>query len=331
MAITISRADYDELWKQCNPTNQPANNSKSGEIVESVPSQIGQGYIRSIPLRGMTLSILKYQLHDDLFIQDESAGSEWEFGFNVSGNRCGKRTGENFIGWGTYENEGIYTTYADEAILKIDIHLSTPDQLCQLINEELEEVSPEIRQLIEGSNQSFFCDINSITPEMRSVLAQILHCPFTGKTKQIYLEGKCLELIALRLAQFEQGNPYIRKPLCSLKPDDVDRIYLARDIITKNAESPPSLIQLARQVGLNDFKLKLGFRQIFGTTVFGYVHRHRMETARQLLRDRRLNVREVAQAVGYANQSRFAAAFRKQFGINPKAFSVTSITNQGVD
>jgi AraC family transcriptional regulator, transcriptional activator of the genes for pyochelin and ferripyochelin receptors len=56
-----------------------------------------------------------------------------------------------------------------------------------------------------------------------------------------------------------------------------------------------------------------------------------METARQLLSDRRLNVREVAQAVGYANQSRFAAAFRKQFGINPKAFSVTSITNQGVD
>jgi AraC family transcriptional regulator, transcriptional activator of the genes for pyochelin and ferripyochelin receptors len=155
---------------------------------------------------------------------------------------------------------------------------------------------------------------------MRSVLDQILNCPFTGNTRRIYLESKCLELIALKLEQFKQGDRYDRKPLCSLKPDDVDRIYLARDIITQNVHNPPSLMQLARQVGLNDFKLKLGFRQIFRTTVFGYLHRHRMERARQLLSDRRMNVKEVAQAVGYANQSRFAAAFRKQFGINPKAY-----------
>lgn len=77
---------------------------------------------------------------------------------------------------------------------------------------------------------------------------------------------------------------------------------------------------LARQVNLNDYKLKVGFKSVFGTTVFGCLHQHRMETAQQLLSQGHLNVKEVAQQVGYASQSRFAAAFRKQFGLNPKAY-----------
>jgi AraC family transcriptional regulator, transcriptional activator of the genes for pyochelin and ferripyochelin receptors len=153
MAITLSRADYDELWKQYNPIVQSASGSKDDESVMVVPSQLGQGEVRLIPLRGMELSILNYQLHDDWFIKEQSVGTEWEFGFNISGNRGGKRTGESFIGWGNYENEGIYETYANDAILKIDINLYAPSCLYQLIGEELEEVS-QIRELVEGNHQS---------------------------------------------------------------------------------------------------------------------------------------------------------------------------------
>ncbi len=107
----------------------------------------------------------------------------------------------------------------------------------------------------------------------------------------------------------------------SLKPDDIEQIHLAKAILTANFHNPPSLIELARQVSLNDYKLKQGFRQVFGTTVFGYLYQYRMEKARQLLAEQRLNVGEVAQAVGYANQSRFAVAFRKQYGVNPKSLT----------
>lgn len=86
-------------------------------------------------------------------------------------------------------------------------------------------------------------------------------------------------------------------------------------------DDPPSLLALARQVGLNDFKLKRGFRQVFGTTAFGYLHDQRMERARQLLEERRFNVTEVACTVGYANPSHFAAAFKRKFGVNPGAYS----------
>lgn len=319
MAITISRADYDELWREHNPA-QTSTSSGFSEKIEVMPQSLGQGWIHSIQLRGMELSIFKYQLHDDLFIKNQTFGVEWEFGFNLSGNRSGKRTGENFIAWGNYEGEGTWETYANDPILKIDLHINSPDHLHQLVSETLEELPKEIRRLIEDYNGNCFGDINVITSAMRSALKQILYCPFQGKTKQIYLESKCLELIALKLEQLKERDKQTGT-LCALKPDDIDRIHLAKTILTTHLDNPPSLMELARQVSLNDYKLKVGFRQVFGTTVFGYLHQYRMEKARQLLNERRMSVKEVAQAIGYANQSRFAAAFRKQFGVNPKAFS----------
>jgi len=77
-------------------------------------------------------------------------------------------------------------------------------------------------------------------------------------------------------------------------------------------------VELARLAGLNDYKLKAGFRQVFGTTVFGYLRQQRLEQARQLLQAQEISVTEAAATVGYSSQGHFAAAFRKQFGINPK-------------
>jgi AraC-like DNA-binding protein len=320
MAITISRANYDELWREHNPAPQTSTHLGFSEQIEVIPQSLGQGWIQSIQLRGMAVSIFNYRLHDDLFIRDQIFGTEWEIGFHLSGNRSGKQTGENFIGWGQCEGEEIWETYANDPILKIDLSLNSPDELHRLISETLEELPRGIRQLIEDCNDNYFSETNLITPAMRSILEQILHCPFQGKTKQIYLEGKCLELIALKLEQLKDRDQQTGMPY-PLKSDDVDRIHLAKTILTTRLDNPPSLMELARRVSLNDYKLKIGFRQVFGTTVFGYLHQYRMEKARQLLIEQRMNVKEVAQAIGYANQSRFAVAFRKQFGVNPKAFS----------
>jgi AraC-like DNA-binding protein len=82
-------------------------------------------------------------------------------------------------------------------------------------------------------------------------------------------------------------------------------------------ESPPSIIELSRRVGLNDFKLKIGFKAIYGTTVYGLLRDERLEKARLLLEMNSMNVGEVAYSVGYSNPSHFANAFKKKFGINP--------------
>lgn len=80
---------------------------------------------------------------------------------------------------------------------------------------------------------------------------------------------------------------------------------------------PPSLLELSRMVGLNDFKLKIGFKDHYGTTVFGYLRDMRMEHAMMLLLEGEANVTDAAARVGYANLSHFSEVFRKKYGINP--------------
>ncbi|MEH2447971.1 MAG: AraC family transcriptional regulator [Nostoc sp.] len=203
-----------------------------------------------------------------------------------------------------------------EHFLKVDIHLTSSELLnnfARCINQEL---PPDLIKLIEGKTRQNYIEDNLLTPAMILPLQQIINCPFQGMTKQIYLEAKCLELIALKLEQLTKTKNASIKSI-TLKPKDIEKIHHARDILIFQQENPPSLLDLALKVGINDNKLKIGFRQVFGTTVFGYLHNHRMEIARQLLQDGKMHVATVANAVGYANPSHFAAAFKRKFGVSP--------------
>jgi AraC-like DNA-binding protein len=139
-----------------------------------------------------------------------------------------------------------------------------------------------------------------------------------GYLREIELQ-QGLELIAILIAHETEIRNGSSNPQ-PLKPDVVDRIYHAREILLQRLDNPPSLNQLARQVGLNECTLKRGFRSCFGTTVFGYLRNYKLEQARQLLEAGDMKVTEIARAVGYTSRSPFAAAFRKQFGMNPKEY-----------
>lgn len=82
-------------------------------------------------------------------------------------------------------------------------------------------------------------------------------------------------------------------------------------------EDPPAISALAKRAGINEFKLKHGFKRIFGRTIFGYLREYRLETAKALIEKRDMNVAEIALEVGYGNPAHFAQAFRLQYGINP--------------
>ncbi len=154
---------------------------------------------------------------------------------------------------------------------------------------------------------------------MRLTLQQILECPHTGFIKRLYLESKALELLSL---QFQQAVDQVESgcQLAYISGADVDRIHAAKKILDDRLIDPPSLLELAHLVRLNDFKLKQGFKQVYGTTVFGYVYEQRMQWAQILLQEHQMNVEEIARTIGYANRSSFAAAFRRKFGINPKSY-----------
>jgi AraC-like DNA-binding protein len=156
---------------------------------------------------------------------------------------------------------------------------------------------------------------------IQSVMHQIENARLSEELRAIFLTSKAYELIALGL-----GRLCLAHYDCSLSPGDIERLKRAREILNENLTNPPSIIELAHEVGINDFKLKKGFKALFDTTPFGYLKECRMLAARSELLKGRNTVTAVANQVGYTNLGHFAAAFRKQFGTTPqdmKKFSQT--------
>lgn len=318
MTITLSQHDY---WELCQNVEEQSASTEKFETTWKYPEQLGQGYRREIELRdGLELMITNCQLHDAITLQLPEREHPLEYSFHLAGGftnqRSAVRTGHYLLcGSGLAPVET--SIWADVEQFDVTVHIDPTLFTTWLAPSD--PIPPELQHLKQSSSQIYYVGSGVITGAMQTALQQILHCPFQGITKRMYLESKVWELMALLVEQElarhqSKRNPYL------LKPDDVDRIHQAKAILLQHLDNPPSLIDLARQVGLNDCTLKRGFRQVFGTTAFGCLHEYRLDQARQLLEERRLNVSEVAQAIGFANRSYFAAAFRKRFGVTPREY-----------
>lgn len=157
-----------------------------------------------------------------------------------------------------------------------------------------------------------------ITPAIKATLYEIMHCNKKGHIKRLFLEAKILELFMLQAEQAEHNQKHI---CASLKRPDIEKVYAVKAFLEENFLQDFTLLDLSRLVGLNDFKLKKGFRELFGTTVFGYLNDLRMEQGKRMLLEKQ-TVSEVADILGYSQPHHFSAAFKKKFGYLPSRLKV---------
>lgn len=317
MTITLSHTDLWDLFAS-ESTIQVLNKSES---ISQHPQQLGKGYLHDIELgAGVWLQIIDEVLHDNLVVKLPVRKHPIESIFRLSGssrvNDVGIKAGQHqLIGSGIATVDRVEDPKLERRV-EVNIHME-PDVLKDFFAEPSGDLPPELQFLIKDNDWQNYLAPTAITPTMQMTLQQILHCPYEGITKKIYLQGKVFELLALQLEPLLKQN----KPKSDrLKPKDIDRIHHAKEILLARLENPPSLLELARAVGLNDYKLKIGFHQVFGTTVFGYLHNYRLERSRQLLEAGDLTVTEVTRAIGFANRSYFATAFKRKFGVNPNDY-----------
>ncbi|MGV7106259.1 helix-turn-helix transcriptional regulator [Flavobacterium sp. U410] len=157
-----------------------------------------------------------------------------------------------------------------------------------------------------------------ISPSMAIVLNQIFNYNQNSSLKTLYLKGKCYELMSLYFNQNEDANaencPFL------IDEENVLKIKKAKEIVISRLAEPPGLQELADEVGLSLKKLKVGFKQIYGDTVFNFLFDYKMEVARKMLDSGSYNVNEVGLKVGYSTSSHFIAAFKKKYGVTPKKY-----------
>ncbi len=169
----------------------------------------------------------------------------------------------------------------------------------------------------------FFVSV-ATTPELMQAVNSLVSRPVRGLGESLYLECKSQEIILLLMSHLSSKQPPIGNRI-PLFQSDIDRIYEARELLERNMESPPSLVRLAQLTGINEFKLKKGFRQIFGTTPYRHLRSIRLETARKYLESGEMNVCEACLAVGYSNLGNFISLFRKRYGITPGSLLRSSL------
>ncbi|MEY2703931.1 MAG: hypothetical protein RLY43_2570 [Bacteroidota bacterium] len=157
-----------------------------------------------------------------------------------------------------------------------------------------------------------------ITPSMAIVLNQIFNYNQNSSIKNLYLKGKSYELLSLFFNSNEDPNaeycPFL------IDEENVLKIKKAKELIISNMAEPPGLQELADSVGISLKKLKVGFKQIYGDTVFNFLFDYKMDYARKMLDSGTYNVNEVGLKVGYSTSSHFIAAFKKKFGTTPKKY-----------
>jgi AraC-like DNA-binding protein len=163
-----------------------------------------------------------------------------------------------------------------------------------------------------------------LTTAARFAAESIRRCPFAGTSRGLALEARCNDMLAEFITALDTlARPGLPAPRLPLR-ETQEQVQAAAAVLLQDLEHPPSLAALARTVGLSESTLKRSFRQVYGTTPFGYLRARRMEAARTLLEKGEATVIEAAAFVGYSNPSNFAAAFRRQFGLNPKTFQLKS-------
>jgi AraC-like DNA-binding protein len=216
----------------------------------------------------------------------------------------------------------VLSFYADE---KVEfIHTIKPDNPLQCIviatatrnlphlpNQEGELFSQFLHQLVHPKDHYVHGAHFYMIPEMMNILENVFKTQYHGKTKMMFFRSQMTALLSHFFGQ-----------LADLKDDTIqesvqEKLLQAKEILSNNLESPPSLSELSRQIGMNTFKLKKNFKDLFGVPVFKYLQNKRMSKAHQLLNQKELSVQEVAWEVGYSSLSSFSNAFTKKFGYRP--------------
>ncbi|MEM6836167.1 MAG: AraC family transcriptional regulator [Cyanobacteria bacterium P01_C01_bin.120] len=331
MEVSLAFTDIQQATKEFQQQAGGDCQRQSRETVLVFPATLGQGYLQNINLRkGLDLFIYECDLNQDLILDFRKLSLEnslINLTFCLSGKYTGTMPGikekldicsrQTTFATVPYA-AGTSELLAGEKISMIELVIS-PTCMLTLVERELNMLPIGWQQHLKNASSTPCFQPNHTTFEIEQILQAILHCPHQGFIKQLYLEGKALELIALYFAQLiDSPSDTLQSP--RIKRKDLDSLHQAKSILLETMDNPPSLAELARRVGVNERKLQRGFQQLFGTTVFGVLHDFRMERARQLLESDQMTIGAIADAVGIAHRGYFATAFKRKFGSTPREY-----------
>jgi AraC-like DNA-binding protein len=153
--------------------------------------------------------------------------------------------------------------------------------------------------------------------EYRRLMQEVVEVEDNNPMRLAIIQNRIMLLIErffLRIYE-RRKNSYFNIPLSKA---DIDRVMQVEAVLTRDIFEPaPTISQLARMVSISESKLKKDFKLIYGSPVYEYFQKVRMQAAKDKLLAGNHSVKEVAMELGYSNLSNFTIAFKKEFGLLP--------------
>lgn len=278
-------------------------------------------------IQGFTIAEWESVFYEDVKISAYAAEPSLSMHFMLKGENGFEINKQDplFVSQGTNNICSLSSGYFGNQFVKKDQHSkSIGIYIHQSFLEKLTERYPAMLSNLYQrcmNDETFFTHQRYLntTFEMEQILYQIQNAHLLGNAGDIYTEAKILELLAFQL----RNNSLRKKRKCNKHcktSGDIEKIHEAGKILTEDLNHSMSIRQLARNVGINENKLKYGFKETFNTTVFGYLFNYKMDYACKLLADTNKNMLEIASICGYTYASHFTTAFKRKYGITPKEF-----------
>lgn len=289
-------------------------NSKDNIIKNSFPREVGTDYMENIKIQD-DFFLLKtiYNFKQATTIKATQSEKKFVITISLKGNTLYKNIDKQKI----YFKEGFTTISLFDKTEGIrEFQTNEINQIRLILNESFlqRNLNSSVIEKYFNNNESLnLIDFSPTSLHSQILLNDILTCKLTGELYSIYTQAKALELLTLELSKLDK-----KKDEIFLDNYDKEAIHHAREILINNMHNPPSIVELAKQVHLNEFKLKKGFKQVFNTTPYKLLNEYKMNKAKKLLEEGIYNINEISSIVGFKYANNFTNAFYKEFNIRPK-------------
>ncbi|MBC9931870.1 helix-turn-helix transcriptional regulator [Chitinophaga qingshengii] len=333
MAVVIKNELNEVLLQESFPFSPEGAIASRSMIEESKEQQLDFGAykIQECKFDGIHLIICSAEVYQNVTIASDDIAPHVSMLFMEQGDVRASLQGVNGqFRFSSREHNIMYSPHWEEtAVLQkqqgiqvIGMNFS-PERFLDLADNNGQVLGKMADRVANQKRVALTEKINPhITPRMKTVLAEIRQCRFKGGLKKLFLQSKAMELLALQCDQVENEFRPTHVAQRSITGRELEQLQHARFLLLQNLHEPPSLSQLSRLTGLNEFKLKSGFKAVFDNTVFGYFNDHRLGFAREMILAGGKSLAEIAEEAGYSSPQHFSGAFKKKYGVAPSHYGL---------
>ncbi|WEK68652.1 MAG: AraC family transcriptional regulator [Candidatus Chryseobacterium colombiense] len=282
------------------------NTIKEGQIYHSDAISIllhtnsnEEKYLKSNLVEGKSSFNLLFLLSPNINLEAEDCGTQFSFKEN-----------QYILHYSSKESKAKLWTQNQESLKYLQIQI-TYQYIFNLFNPQKSKESADILEQMTKNN---FIFLHKQTPplmtvEMHIILKEIIEYSKKGMLQKLFVEAKIIKLLILIFEQFTEKD----------NAENTSKLHIRiKKYIDENYHKSLKIIELSKELGINENKIRKEFKEHYHSTIVDYVCELRMLKAKKLIIDKNIMIKEIAIDCGYEYVQNFSRAFKKKFGISPE-------------